>query len=118
MAFHCNARGLFRAGCSRWFHNHFTVQETGQLPVRIIFSLATLAEGRDPGTGEHLERTRQYVNLLARQLRKKKEYRKIITTDYLDALYAAAPLHDIGKVGIPDAILLKASGLTDKEYGQ
>ncbi|MFH1954834.1 MAG: HD domain-containing phosphohydrolase [Pseudomonadota bacterium] len=82
----------------------------------IIFSLAALAEGRDPETGEHLERTRQYAKLLARQLRERKEYRKIITADYLDALYAAAPLHDIGKVGIPDAILLKASGLTDEEY--
>jgi len=82
----------------------------------IIFSLAALAEGRDPETGEHLERTRQYANLLARQLRKKKEYRKTITADYLEALYDAAPLHDIGKVGIPDAILLKESALTEQEF--
>ena len=82
----------------------------------IIFSLAALAEGRDPETGEHLERTRQYAILLARQLKKRKAYRKIITADYLEALYAAAPLHDIGKVGIPDAILLKESSLTEGEY--
>jgi len=82
----------------------------------IIFSLAALAEGRDPETGEHLERTREYAILLAKELRKRKAYRKTITTDYLDALYASAPLHDIGKVGIPDAILLKESGLTEREY--
>lgn len=82
----------------------------------IIFSLATLAEGRDPETGEHLERTREYAILLAKELSKRNVYRKTITTDYLDALYASAPLHDIGKVGIPDEILLKPSGLSHKEY--
>ena len=82
----------------------------------IIFSLAALAEGRDPETGEHLERTRQYAILLAGELKKLKVYRKIITADYLEALYTTAPLHDIGKVGIPDAILLKESGLTEEEY--
>ncbi len=82
----------------------------------IIFSLAALAEGRDPETGEHLERTREYAVLLAKQLKKRSEYRKTIAADYLEALYDAAPLHDIGKVGIPDAILLKESGLTEQEY--
>lgn len=82
----------------------------------IIFSLAALSEGRDPETGEHLKRTRQYTILLAKQLRKRREYRKTITPDYLEALYDAAPLHDIGKVGIPDAILLKESALTEREF--
>jgi putative two-component system response regulator len=82
----------------------------------IIASLAGLTEGRDPETGGHLERTRNYSVVLAKQLRKNKKYRRLITNDFIEDLYDAAPLHDIGKVGIPDAILLKESKLTDEEY--
>ncbi|TVM00788.1 MAG: phosphohydrolase [Candidatus Brocadia sp. WS118] len=82
----------------------------------IISSLAELAERRDPETGCHLERTRYYALVLAKQLRKNKKYRKIITNEFIEDLYDAAPLHDIGKVGIRDSILLKESKLTDEEY--
>lgn len=82
----------------------------------IISSLAELAERRDPETGRHLERTRYYALVLAKQLRKNKKYRKIITNEFIEDLYDAAPLHDIGKVGIRDSILLKESKLTDEEY--
>jgi putative two-component system response regulator len=82
----------------------------------IISSLAGLTEGRDPETGRHLERTRNYSVVLAKQLRKDKKYRKLITNEFIEDLYDAAPLHDIGKVGIRDAILLKESKLTSEEY--
>ncbi|AFM42779.1 response regulator containing a CheY-like receiver domain and an HD-GYP domain [Desulfosporosinus acidiphilus SJ4] len=82
----------------------------------IVFSLATLAEGRDPETGMHLERSRDYAIILAQQLRTHKQYEKIITSEFIDNLYYAATLHDIGKVAIPDAILLKNGKLTDEEY--
>jgi len=82
----------------------------------IIFSLAGLTEGRDPETGHHLERTGNYSVVLAKQLRKDKKYRKLITNEFIEDLYDAAPLHDIGKVGIRDAILLKESKLTNEEY--
>ena len=82
----------------------------------IISSLAGLTEGRDPETGRHLERTRNYSVVLAKQLRKDKKYRKLITNEFVEDLYDAAPLHDIGKVGIRDAILLKESTLTNEEY--
>ncbi len=82
----------------------------------IISSLAELAERRDPETGRHLERTRYYALVLAKQLRKNKKYRKIVTNEFIKDLYDAAPLHDIGKVGIRDSILLKKSKLTDEEY--
>ncbi len=82
----------------------------------IISSLAGLTEGRDPETGRHLERTRNYSVVLAKQLRKDKKYRKLITNEFIEDLYDAAPLHDIGKVGIRDAILLKESKLTNEEY--
>ncbi|MCP2597313.1 HD domain-containing protein, partial [Candidatus Aminicenantes bacterium AC-335-G13] len=82
----------------------------------IISSLAELTEGRDPETGRHLERTRNYCVVLANQLRKNKKYRKIITDEFIEDLYEASPLHDIGKVGIPDAILLKEGKLTREEF--
>lgn len=82
----------------------------------IIFSLAGLTEGRDPETGHHLERTGNYSVVLAKQLSKDKKYRKLITNEFIEDLYDAAPLHDIGKVGIRDAILLKESKLTNEEY--
>ncbi len=84
----------------------------------IIFSLAKLAEYRDSGTGNHLERTRDYSIILAKQLRKNKKYKRIITDEFIADLYDAAPLHDIGKVGIRDSILLKKSKLTEEEYGK
>lgn len=82
----------------------------------IIYSLAGLAEWRDPETGGHLQRTRTYVVALAKQLRKNKKYRKVITSDFIESLFDACPLHDIGKVGIRDNILLKEASLTDEEY--
>lgn len=82
----------------------------------IVFSLAALAEGRDPETGKHLERSRDYAVILAQQLSTHKQCKKVITRDFIDNLYYAATLHDIGKVAIPDAILLKNGKLTDAEY--
>lgn len=82
----------------------------------IISSLAGLTEGRDPETGYHLERARNYSVVLARQLRKNKKYRRLITNEFIEDIYDAVPLHDIGKVGIRDAVLLKKSKLTNEEY--
>lgn len=82
----------------------------------IISSLAGLTEWRDPDTGRHLERTRDYAVLLAKQLRSNNKYRKNITRGFIEDLYFAAPLHDMGKVGIKDSILLKEGKLTAKEY--
>jgi len=82
----------------------------------IIYSLAGLAEERDPETGEHLERARQYAAILAKELHKQSRYRDIVNQDFIKNLYDAAPLHDIGKVAIPDSILLKESKLTHDEW--
>ena len=81
-----------------------------------IFALARLAESRDSETGLHLERVRNYVKLLAAELRKVPELAPIMTMDFADLLYDTSPLHDIGKVAIPDAILLKPGKLTPEEY--
>jgi len=83
-----------------------------------IMSLAQLAEVRDLDTGRHLDRTRQYVRLLAEALREHPRFAAFIDEDALEALYKSAPLHDIGKVGIPDHILRKEGMLSDEEYAQ
>lgn len=84
----------------------------------IIYALANLAEWRDIDTGMHLERTRNYGIILAKELSKDDKFKKIINKDFIDNLYYASPLHDIGKVGISDAILLKEGKLTEEEYGE
>jgi len=81
-----------------------------------IFALARLAESRDNETGLHLEHVRNYVCVLGRQLFKRPELRGVITPDFIEMLYETSPLHDIGKVAIPDAILLKPGPLTPEEF--
>ncbi len=81
-----------------------------------ILGLAKLAEYRDADTGAHLERIREYSKMLAEELAKKPEYAGYITADYIDDIYNSAILHDIGKVGVPDAILLKPGRLTAEEF--
>ena len=80
----------------------------------VIFGLAKLAESRDNDTGEHLERIRIYVTLLAQDL--SSQY-PILDEDFVHNLGLASSLHDIGKVGIPDSILLKPGRLTPEERG-
>lgn len=82
----------------------------------LIFSLAKLTEARDTETGAHLERIRGYSTLLARQLSKNRKYRDLIDNDFVALLHLTSPLHDIGKVGIPDSILLKPGPLSEDEF--
>lgn len=82
----------------------------------MIHSLANLSEWRDPQTGSHLERTKSFSVLLAKALRKKDKYGKLITDGFIEDLYDAVPLHDIGKVGIRDSILLKNGRLNAEEF--
>ena len=81
-----------------------------------IFSLAKLAESRDQETGEHLERIREYSRILAEHLSSQEKYRDEVDGDYVQLIYMTSPLHDIGKVGIPDRILLKAGPLNAEEF--
>jgi putative two-component system response regulator len=82
----------------------------------IIFSLAKLAESRDLDTGAHLERIREYCRVLAEHLALYQKYRDEVDGDYIQLLYITSPLHDIGKVGIPDHILLKPGPLSEEEF--
>jgi len=92
------------------------VNEIASTQLALIFALANLAESRDPETGEHLERMRQYARILAHRLRLNPKYDEVITGTYVENIYVTAPLHDIGKVGVPDRILQKPERLTGEEY--
>lgn len=81
-----------------------------------IFALAKLAEYRDEDTGRHLERVREYCRLLAEKLREDSPYIEQISDEFIICIQNAAPLHDIGKVAIPDKILLKPEKLTPEEF--
>ena len=81
-----------------------------------ILALARLAETRDPETGNHLRRTQEYVRTLAQGLRDHPRFSHFLDDQTIAALAKSAPLHDIGKVGIPDHILLKPGPLTPEEW--
>jgi putative two-component system response regulator len=81
-----------------------------------IFAMAKLAESRDPETGSHLERVMNYSRILAKQLPAIGRLTDQIDGDFVRAIYATSPLHDIGKVGIPDCVLLKPGQLNDREF--
>ena len=81
-----------------------------------IHALARLAETRDPETGNHLRRTQEYVRTLAISLKDHPRFAAFLDDRTIEALAKSAPLHDIGKVGIPDHILLKPGKLTAEEW--
>jgi putative two-component system response regulator len=92
------------------------VAEIASAQIGAIFAMSKLAESRDPETGEHLDRMREYCRLLAEDLGKQAEYAAYIDKAYIENIYSASPLHDIGKVGVPDAILSKPGKLTEDEW--
>ena len=83
-----------------------------------ILAMASLAETRDNETGNHILRTQHYVRLLAETLCEHARFRAELTPKTIDLLFKSAPLHDIGKVGVPDRILLKPGKLDADEFAQ
>ena len=81
-----------------------------------IFAMAKLAESRDPETGAHLERVRTYSRSLARWLADQGQLGHEIDPAFVGMIYLTSPLHDIGKIGIPDSVLLKPGRLSDREF--
>lgn len=90
--------------------------EITQLQEVVVHAMASLAETRDNETGNHIIRTKNYVKLLAEQLRTHPRFKDFLSNQYIEQLYKSAPLHDIGKVGIPDNILCKPGKLTTEEF--
>ncbi len=101
-------------------------ERTGQLFQRthenelikdtMIVALSSLAETRDNETGNHIRRTQSYIRALAENLKDHPRFSHFLSDDNVMMLYKIAPLHDVGKVGIPDRILHKPSKLTEEEF--
>jgi putative two-component system response regulator len=91
-------------------------QQMSSAQLATLFARSRLAKSLDPETGEHLERMRSYCRILAEHLARDPRYAARITRDTIENLYHAAPLHDIGKVSVPDQILRKPGKLTDEEF--
>lgn len=91
-------------------------KEINQIQHTFITSFANLVEARDGLTGTHIKNTSRYVYLICRELQNNDSYKDIMTNDFIDIVVEAAPLHDIGKITIPDAILLKPGKLTPEEF--
>ena len=81
-----------------------------------IMAMASLAETRDNDTGCHIQRTKLYMKELAEYMRRSDKYRDVLTPEKIKVIVASAPLHDIGKVGIPDNILFKPGPLNKEEF--
>jgi putative two-component system response regulator len=81
-----------------------------------IMAMGSLAETRDNDTGNHIRRTQHYVRALAEELRSTEKFTRLLDDAMIELIYKSAPLHDIGKVGIPDHILLKPGKLTPDEF--
>ena len=92
------------------------LEELNHYHSEMVLGFATLMEGKDDNTGGHIRRTARYVKLLAEELSERGYYSDILTKDYIENLYKAAPLHDIGKISVPDSILQKPGRLTDEEF--
>lgn len=82
----------------------------------ILEVITALTEARDQETGGHIRRTKQYIQIIAEELRKSEKYENILTSEEIEAICKVAPLHDVGKIAIPDNILLKTSRLNAKEF--
>ncbi|MFA7661273.1 MAG: HD domain-containing phosphohydrolase, partial [Anaerovoracaceae bacterium] len=92
------------------------VKEITDSQLATIFGLIKLSESRDDETGNHIERTSGFCRLLAEKTREKGFYLDLIEDSFIETIEKASPLHDIGKVGIPDHILLKPGKLTEEEF--
>ena len=93
-----------------------TVEELANYHDEMTMGFATLVENKDGSTGGHIRRTTMYVRLLAKELQNRGYYKEVLTKDYMKNLCMAAPMHDIGKIAVPDVILQKPGKLTDEEF--
>jgi putative two-component system response regulator len=103
--------------------NEFLEQEVARRTQEVvaiqdvtILAMASLAETRDSDTGNHIRRTQYYVKALAEKLQAHPRFQSFLTEQNISVLFKSAPLHDIGKVGIPDRILLKPGRFTPDEF--
>ena len=94
---------------------HYT-EATAQMQNGLIITMADMVESRDSDTGAHIQKTAAYVKIILEGLKKKGYYAEKLTPKYMSDAVISAPLHDVGKINVPDAVLNKPGKLTDEEY--
>ncbi len=92
------------------------ISELNRMQEATIHVITTLAEFRDEETGNHVRRTQEYIRLIAENLRKLPEHRNYLTAEVTAQIVTSAPMHDVGKIAIPDHVLLKPDRLTAEEF--
>lgn len=97
-------------------YRSFYYKQNITLQKSLITTMADLVENRDENTGGHIQRTAKYVEIIAHKLQSEKKYPAILTDKYIEDMVIAAPLHDVGKIHIPDAVLNKPGKLDDSEF--
>ena len=106
---------LYGVICVRNVREIYQSVRVEKIQQSVISSLATVVEERDENTGDHIQRTSDYVLLLANAMKTDGKYARV-SAEFLKNVLLAAPMHDLGKIRIPDAILNKPGRLTDEEY--
>ena len=91
-------------------------KEFASLRDSFILTLASLVEERDASTGQHIRKTSAYVKIIVYKLREREDFKEALTDEFVDNIIRSAPLHDIGKINVPDAILNKPGRLTPEEF--
>lgn len=91
-------------------------RRVNEIQEHVILGIANLIESRDGSTGKHVKNTQTYVQMIVNELRERKFFPEILDEEYVQNICKAAPLHDIGKIKIPDGILQKPGKLTDEEF--
>lgn len=107
---------LFGLYLSAYRKQRLTADRLRQTHDSVMFAMSSLSGLRDQETGGHLERTQEYVRTIGMGLSRRRRHSRYVDGEYVETLSKVAPLHDIGKVGIPDAILRKEGRLTDEEF--
>ncbi len=95
---------------------NYYLRKYNNMQSHIITTMADIIENRDESTGGHIKRTAKYVEILAKELYRQGKYTDVLTKQYISDMVMAAPLHDIGKIHISDAVLNKPGRLTDEEF--
>lgn len=95
---------------------NFVNKQMAKMQFNIIVTMAEIVENRDKNTGGHIKRTAKYVEIIAKQLKRKGQYKDILTDKYIDDMCVAAPLHDIGKIHVSDTILNYEGKLSAEQF--
>lgn len=102
---------IMQGNMRTFYHEKISHMQSG-----MITFMAEVVENRDDNTGGHIKRTADYVERIAKELKRRGVYPEILTDRYMEDMIVAAPLHDIGKIHIPDAVLNKPGRLTEEEF--